>query len=132
MSHHERNQQPYQLPPKLTRTAPSTVHQERGVKHVTGASSKIHGRDNINIGTWKTRTLRAVGKLQELTYEMNRYRWNILRLCEMRWKNFGKTTTDEGRKVSSGGDEDKHKHGTGFLVHRDIMNTVMGCCLVSS
>jgi len=26
------------------------------------------------------RTLRAAGKLEELTYEMNRYRWNILGL----------------------------------------------------
>ena len=31
-------------------------------------------------------TLRAAGKLQELTYEMDRYRWNILGFCEMRWK----------------------------------------------
>ena len=26
----------------------------------------------------------------------------------------------------------KHEHGVGFLVHRDIVNTVMGCCPVSS
>ena len=36
--------------------------------------------DNITIGTWNTRTLRVVGKLQELTHEMDRYRWNILGL----------------------------------------------------
>ena len=30
---------------------------------------------------------------------MDRYRWNILGLCEMRWKNFGETTTEEGHKV---------------------------------
>ena len=45
--------------------------------------------------------IRAVGKLEELTHEMGRYRWNILRLCEMIWKNFGETTTEEGRKFSS-------------------------------
>ena len=61
----------------------------RCVKHATRASSKIRGRDNINIGTWNTRTLRASGKLQEVTHEMDRYRWNILGLGEMRWKNFG-------------------------------------------
>ena len=27
---------------------------------------------------------------------------------------------------------DKHKHGIGFLVHKDILNTVMGCSPVSS
>ena len=43
-----------------------------GVKYATGALSKIRGRDYITIGTWNTRTLRAAGKLQELTHEMDR------------------------------------------------------------
>ena len=50
----------------------------------------------------------------------------------MRWKNFGKATTEEGHKVFFKGKEDKHEHGIGFLVHKDIVNTVMGCCPVSS
>ena len=86
-------------PPGSTRTAPSAVHQDVGVKCVTGASSKIRERDNITIGTWNTRALRPAGKLQELTHEMDRYRWNILGLCEMRWKNFGETITEEEHKV---------------------------------
>ena len=89
----------------------------RWVKYATGASSTIRGRDNITIGTWNTRTLRAVGKRQELTHEMNRYRWNILGLCEMRWKNFGETTTEEGHKVFFSAKEDKHEHDIGFLIH---------------
>ena len=99
----------------------------RGVRYATGASAKIRRRDNITIGTLNTRTLRAAGKLQELTHEMDRYRWNILGLCEMRWKNFGETTTEEGHKVFFSGKEDKHEQGVGFLVHKDIVNTVMGC-----
>ena len=89
-------------------------------------------RDNISIGTWNTRILRAAGKLQELTHKMVRYRWNILGLCEMRWKNFGETTTEEGHKVFFSGKEDKHERGVGFLVHKDIVNTVMGCRPVSN
>ena len=50
----------------------------------------------------------------------------------MRWKNFGKTTTDEGHKVFFSGKEDKHEQGIGFLVHKDIVNTVMRCHPVSS
>ena len=61
-------------------------------KYATGASSKIRGRDNITMGSWNTRTLRAAEKLQELTHEMDRYRLNILGLCEIRWKNFGENT----------------------------------------
>ena len=46
-------------------------------------------------------------------------------------KNFGETTTDEGHKVFFGEKKDKHKHGVGFLVHKDIVNTVIGSCPVS-
>ena len=50
----------------------------------------------------------------------------------MRWKNFCETTTEEGLKVFFSGEEDKHEYGIGFLVHKDILNTVMGCRPVSS
>ena len=121
------NTQPYHtgsVAAGSTRTTPSAVCQDGGVKCATGASSKIRGRDNITIGTWNSRTLRPAGKLQELTHEMDRYRWNILGLCEMRWENFGETTTEEGHKVFFSGKEDKYEHGVGFLV--------MGCLPVSS
>ena len=83
-----------------TKTASFTAHQDGSVKYASGASSKIRGRNNITIGTWNTSTLRAAGKLRELTHEMGRYRWNILGLCEMRWKNFGETTREEGHRTS--------------------------------
>ena len=63
---------------------------------------------------------------------MDSFRWNILGLFEMKWKNFGERTTEEGHKVFFGGKEDTHEHGVGFLVHKDIVNTVMGCRPVSS
>ena len=124
---------PDRSPPGSARTAPSAIHQDGGVKDATGSSSKIRGRDNITIGTWNTRTRRAAGgKLQELTQEMDRYRWSILGLCEIRWKTFGEATTEEGHKAFFSRKEDKREHGVGFLVHKDIVNTVMGCRPVSS
>ena len=50
----------------------------------------------------------------------------------MRWKNFGETTTKEEHKVFFSGKEDKHEHGVGFLVHKDIVKSVMECRPVSS
>ena len=70
--------------------------------------------------------------MEELSYEMSRYRWNILGLCEVRWENFGETSTEEGHKLYFSGKEEKHVHGVGFLVHKDIVNTVMGYRPVSS
>ena len=96
-------------PTGSTRIALSALHQHGCVKYATGASAKIRGRDNI------TRTLRAAGKLQELTHKMDRYRWNTFGPCEMRWKNFGETTTEEGHKAFFGGKENKYEHGVGFL-----------------
>ena len=59
-------------------------------------TKKIRGRENITIGTWNVRTLNATGKVKELTYEMTRYNWHVTGLCEVRWKDFGETTTEEG------------------------------------
>ena len=42
----------------------------------------------ITIATWNVRTLRATGKVEQLLHEMDRYKWSILELCEMRWKLF--------------------------------------------
>ena len=50
---------PERSPPGSTRTAPSAVHQDGGVKYATGTSSKIRGRDIDTIGTWNTRTLKS-------------------------------------------------------------------------
>ena len=62
---------------------------------------------------------------------MDRYRQNILGACEISWESFGETTTEEGHKIFFSGKDDKHEHGVGFLVHKDIVNTVMGCRPVS-
>ena len=78
------------------------------------------------------RTLRTPGKLEELTHEMSRYRWSVLGLCEVRWRNFGETTTQEEHKLYFSGKEDRHENGVGLLVHKDTVNTVMGCQPVAS
>ncbi len=114
-------------------TAPSAGrHQGRGDKYTTGTCiTQIRGRDNITIGTWNVRTLRPEGKLEELQYELERYRWHVIGLSEVRWKFHGETCTDEGHKLYYSGNDSKHEHGVGFLVHKDIVNTVMGCRPVS-
>ena len=53
-------------------------------------------------------------------------------LCEMRWKHFSEMSTDDGRNVYFNGEEDYHKYGAGFLVHKDIASPDLGCRTVSS
>ena len=125
---------PYRSSPGSPRTAPSAAHQGSGGKYVSDAinNNKIRARNNITIGAWNVRTLREPGKLELLVHEMDRYHWHILGLCEARWKNIGETSTHEGHKVYYSGKTDKHEQGLGFLVNKEIANTVMSCRPVSS
>ena len=116
-------------PSSGTRISPSVAgHQDGGEKYATDRPRSLRARNNITTGTWNVRTLRAAGKVEELTHKMKKYRWNI---CGC-WENFGETSTSEGRKLYFSGREDRHEHGVGFPIHKDNLNAIMGCRPVSS
>ena len=116
-----------------TRTTPSVAgHQDGGEKYATDGPKSLRARNNITIGTWNVSSLRAAGKVEELSHDMNRYRWNILGLCRVQWKNFGEMSFPEGHKLFFSGSEDRHEHGVGFLIHKDTVNAIVGCRPVSS
>ena len=50
----------------------------------------------------------------------------------MRWKTCGEHYTDEGHVLYYSGELDRQANGVGFLVNKNIKNTVMGCCPISS
>ena len=41
-------------------------------------------------------------------------------------------STDDGHKVYFSGEEDRHEYGVRFLVHKDVVDAVLGCRPVSS
>ena len=45
------------------------------------------------------RTLREEGKLEELTHELDRYRWTVVGLSEVRRKGVNEIQTTEGHKL---------------------------------
>ena len=92
----------------------------------------MRSRNNTIIATWNVRTLSQLGKLKELTHEMEYYNWHILGLCETRWKNSGEVQTDDGHKFYYSGEDDRHANGVGFLVHKSIQSAVLGCQHISS
>ena len=117
------------------RAAPSVAgHQDGGEKYATDGPKSLRARNNITIDAWNVRSLRAAGNVEELTHEKKINKWNILGLCEVRWKkkNFGETSTPEGHKLFFSGREDRLEHGVGFLIHKDTVNAIMGCRPVSS
>ena len=50
----------------------------------------------------------------------------------MRWKNFGKMSSDDRHKVYFSVGEYKHEYGLCFLIHKVVMSAVLGCRLVSN
>ena len=59
--------------PPGTRTAPSIAgHQDGGEQYATDEPKSLRAR-NITSGTWNARSLRAAGKVEELTQDMKRY-----------------------------------------------------------
>ena len=111
----------------LTRSASFIAYQDKDVKLATDEKTikKIKTRHNTYIGTWNVRTLRVDGKLEELIHELDRYRWNLLGLSEIRKKGINEIQTLEGHKLYYVGNESKHINGVGFIVNKQITNTVM-------
>ena len=70
---------------------------------------RLVGETTLPLVHGTLRTLRAVGKLKDPTQQQRK-----------------------DTRFSSLEEEDKHEHCIGILVHKDIMNTAMGCCPVSS
>ena len=92
----------------------------------------MRSRNNTIIATLNVITVSQLGKLKELTHEMEYYNWHILGMCETRWKNSGEVQTDEGHKLYYSGEDDRHANGVGFLVHKSIQSAVLGCQPISS
>ena len=65
------------------------LESERKTKKNTGA---------ISIGTQNVRTLAEIGQLKELCYEMEKYKWHVLGLSEVKWPD---EEINEFMKISS-------------------------------
>ena len=87
---------PGQQRPHLPLAIPRATMQ--CVKTVTGDPIINAMTQDIVVGTWNVRTLHAVGKLKELTHELQRYKRNIIGLSEVRWSGMGEMTTKEKHK----------------------------------
>ena len=98
----------------------------------TDRQNTVKTRHPITIGTWNVRTLRREGRVEELVYEMNKYRWSILGISEVRWKSFRKVTVAGNHKLYYSGQDKKHEYGVGFLVNKAVTNSVISCTPISS
>ncbi|PVD35846.1 hypothetical protein C0Q70_02815 [Pomacea canaliculata] len=83
------------MPDRSRPGSPTTAHPSGGLqgggdKCATGTKSTPKSTIKLptqgtTIGTWNVRTLFQCGKVKELTHELQRYRWDIVGLAEVRW-----------------------------------------------
>ena len=124
--------------PGITTTAHSTGGYQGGDdKYATGTTPLPPNpiklpKEGTTLGTWNVRTLYQCGKVKELTHELERYKWDIIGLAEVRWTGFGETSTDEGHKIWFSGDQSKHQYGVGFIVRKEVVKSVISCSPITS
>ena len=110
--------------PRIKTTAPATVHSQGGGDKYAPEKIKLT-RTKLITGTWNVRSLSDHGKEEVLINEMNRLEWNILGICEMRWKGTGEVTSEDGHKILYSGDKDKKIRGVGFIIHKNTIKSVI-------
>src|SRR6478609_4571117 len=64
---------------------------------------RIAEKHEIRVGTWNVRTMKAMGKLENVKEEMRRNRWSIMGVSEVRWKDGGDFVSDGYRVMYAGG-----------------------------
>ena len=90
--------------------------QVGGVKWPTIDKPLKVAKQPFTTGTWNVRTLYAKGKVKELTHELERYKWHVVGLPEVRWTGLGEVGTEEGHKIWFSGEDKDHENGVGFIV----------------
>ena len=78
--------------------------------------------ETITVGTWNVQTLWQTGKLQMLEKELERIRYDVIGLSEVRW-----TGTEEalhGRLIYTG-ELNKHEKGVGIVVSERVKRALI-------
>ena len=71
------------------------------------------------------------GKLEELLHSVSNYEWNVLGICEMRWKGIGEATVDGGHMTWWSGSTRKHERGVGFMINCKWTSLILECTPVN-
>ncbi|GFO50026.1 craniofacial development protein 2-like [Plakobranchus ocellatus] len=101
---------------------PQNVHISRTIYDTSHFARKM--KDKLNIATWNIRTLLQKGKLENIKQEMERMKFNILGLSEVRWKGAGKITSGGHQIIYSGGTESEK--GVGIIVDQTVTKAIKG------
>jgi hypothetical protein len=106
----------------------SVKAQQRKVGEINIRRLRRYKRFNVFkviVGTWNVRTMLQLGKMQGIA-EIQKTQTKILALQEIRWKGSGKITKGSYTLFYSCMQEQTGHYGTGFLVMKELMGTILG------
>ena len=84
---------------------------------------KMTAKGSLTVGTWNVRSLFQAGKYEILKREMDKYRYDVIGICETRWTGSGEMP--DRRIIWSGGDR-KNKHGVALLMSEKASKALIG------
>ena len=94
--------------------------------HATAKMEKQKKKKNVfKIATWNVRTLLQHGKLENVKKEMDRLKFDILGISEMRWKGSGRIQTDDHTVIFSGS-ENRSEMGVGMIFNKKWSKKLTG------
>ncbi|XP_055379626.1 uncharacterized protein LOC129610878 [Condylostylus longicornis] len=83
-------------------------------------------RLKIRLGSWNIRTLLQPGKMMEVAQELERFKFDVVALQEMRFKNQGKIEKRNFDLYYSGKDDKQGHAGVGFWVSKKFKDKILG------
>ena len=98
------------------------VPADRNVRDVLKLSSS---KTTVNIGTWNIRSLLGSGKSDVLVKELQRLKWDVVGLAELRWKDQGVLDLYDGCKIIFSGASEQGQAGVGFLLSDTAYRSVI-------
>ena len=92
----------------------------------TPRAELLKPKNKIRVGSWNVRTLYQAGKLQQVLWEMENYKVELLCVSEARWIDSGKRTLSSGHTILySGQSDNKHRGGVAIIVTRKVEKTLL-------
>lgn len=75
---------------------------------------------NLYVATYNARSTASEGRMEELTYELNKIKWDVLGISETRKRGEGSIKLASGHTLFYKGKEDSSHGGVGIIVHRRL------------
>ncbi|XP_065218893.1 craniofacial development protein 2-like [Planococcus citri] len=100
--------------------SPGRPFDGAGVRRI----SRLDLAKMVKIGTWNVRSLMEMGKLKNVTIEMEKMDIGILGVCETRWHGAGKFESDGYTVHYSGVPKGKHRSGMAVIIRKDIAEAI--------